>query len=85
MGVRLGAGWQSPAAMPRRWLAGLFAVSALFAALVAIFVTSILATSLGLGLGRMIGTRVGGATGLVAGVLLVLTGIVFAIARTRGL
>lgn len=37
MGVRLGAGWQSPAAMPRRWLAGLFAVSAVFAALVAIF------------------------------------------------
>jgi glycosyl transferase family 87 len=37
MGVRLGAGWQSPAAMPRRWLARLFAVSALFAALVAIF------------------------------------------------
>lgn len=37
MGVRLGAGWQSPAAMPRRWLAGLFAVSAIFAALVAIF------------------------------------------------
>jgi len=37
MGVRLGPGWQSPAAMPRRWLAGLFAVSAIFAALVAIF------------------------------------------------
>jgi hypothetical protein len=37
MGVRLGAEWQSPAAMPRRWLAGFFAVSAVFAALVAIF------------------------------------------------
>jgi Glycosyltransferase family 87 len=37
MGVRLGPGWQSPAAMPRRWLAGVFAVSAVFAALVAIF------------------------------------------------
>ena len=32
MGVRLGAGWQTPAAMPRRWLAGVFAVSAIFAA-----------------------------------------------------
>ena len=39
MGVHLGAGWQSPAAMPRRWLAGVFAVSAAFAALVAIFST----------------------------------------------
>jgi hypothetical protein len=37
MGVRLGAGWQSPAAMPRRWLAAVFGVSAIFAALVAIF------------------------------------------------
>ena len=37
MGVRLGAGWQTPAAMPRRWLAGVFGVSAIFAALVAIF------------------------------------------------
>ena len=37
MGVRLGPGWQSPAAIPRRWLAGLFAVSAIFASLVAIF------------------------------------------------
>ena len=37
MGVRLGAGWQSPAAMPRRWLAAVFAVSAIFATLVAIF------------------------------------------------
>src|SRR5215472_14642102 len=37
MRVRLGAGWQSPAAMPRRWLAGFFAVSAAFASLVAIF------------------------------------------------
>src|SRR5215831_8144306 len=37
MGVRLGAGWQSPAAMPRRWLAGFFVVSAVFASLVAIF------------------------------------------------
>ena len=35
--VRLGAGWQSPTAMPRRWLAGIFAGSAIFAALVAIF------------------------------------------------
>src|SRR3984885_1186361 len=37
MGVCLGPGWQSPAAIPRRWLAGLFAVSAIFASLVAIF------------------------------------------------
>src|SRR5215472_15892859 len=37
MGVDLGAGWHSPAAMPRRWLAGVFGVSAVFAALVAIF------------------------------------------------
>lgn len=37
MGVRLGAGWQTPAAMPRRWLVGVFGVSAIFAALVAIF------------------------------------------------
>ena len=37
MGVRLGPGWQSPAAMPRRWLAGLFGASAIFASLVAIF------------------------------------------------
>ena len=36
-GVRLGAGWQSPAAMPRRWLAGAFAVFTVFAVLVAIF------------------------------------------------
>ena len=35
--VRLGAGWQSPTAMSRRWLAGIFAGSAIFAALVAIF------------------------------------------------
>jgi hypothetical protein len=35
--VRLGAGWQSPATMPRRWLAGVFAVCAVFAVLVAIF------------------------------------------------
>src|SRR5215468_7561934 len=33
MRVRLGAGWQSPAAMPRRWLAGFFVVSAVFASL----------------------------------------------------
>ncbi len=36
-GLRLGAGWQSPAAMPRRWLVGIFAVSAVFALLVAVF------------------------------------------------
>ncbi|HWG00566.1 MAG TPA: hypothetical protein VG164_01800, partial [Trebonia sp.] len=35
-GVRLGPSWQSPAAMPRRWLAGVFAVSALYAVLVAV-------------------------------------------------
>ncbi len=35
--VRLGAGWQSPATMPRRWLAAVFAGCAVFAALVAIF------------------------------------------------
>jgi len=32
--VRLGPSWQSPAVMPRRWLAGVFAVSAIYAALV---------------------------------------------------
>jgi uncharacterized membrane protein len=36
-GLRLAVGWQSPAAMPRSWLAGIFAVSAVFAALVAAF------------------------------------------------
>jgi glycosyl transferase family 87 len=35
--LRLGAGWQSPAAMPQRWLAGIFAASAAFALLVAAF------------------------------------------------
>ncbi len=35
--VRLGSGWQSPVTMPRRRLAGFFAISALFAGLVAIF------------------------------------------------
>src|ERR1700691_3064668 len=33
-GVRLGPSWQSPAAMPRRWLAGVFAVSGIYAVLV---------------------------------------------------
>lgn len=36
-GLRLAAGWQSPAAMPRRWLAGIFVVSGVFALLVAVF------------------------------------------------
>ncbi|MBV8425416.1 MAG: manganese efflux pump [Candidatus Eremiobacteraeota bacterium] len=54
-------------------------------ALVAIFAASIVATSLGLSFGRMIGTRIGGATGLIAGVLLALTGVVFAIARSQGI
>jgi hypothetical protein len=35
--VRLGAGWQSPVTMPRRWLAGVFIVCTVFAVLVAIF------------------------------------------------
>ncbi len=35
--VRLGAGWQSPVVMSHRRLAGVFAVCAIFAALVAIF------------------------------------------------
>jgi uncharacterized membrane protein len=38
-GLRLGALWQSPAAMPRRWLACAFGAFAIFAALVAIFST----------------------------------------------
>jgi hypothetical protein len=38
-GLSLGVAWQSPAAMPRRWLAGLFGVFGVFAALVAIFST----------------------------------------------
>lgn len=53
-------------------------------ALAAVFVVSILATTAGLALGRMIGSRVGGATGLIAGIMLALTGIVFATARARG-
>ena len=36
-GVRPGAGFESPAAMRRRWLAGIFAVSVICAILVAIF------------------------------------------------
>src|ERR1700756_6042933 len=35
-GVRPGAGFESPAAMRRRWLAGIFAVSVLWAILVAV-------------------------------------------------
>src|SRR5215467_13784748 len=35
-GVRPGAGFESPAAMRHRWLAGIFAVSAIWAILVAI-------------------------------------------------
>src|SRR5580700_10742135 len=36
-GGRLGAAWESPAAMRRRWLAGIFAVSVIWAVLVALF------------------------------------------------
>ena len=36
-GGRLGAAWESPAAMRRRWLAGIFAVSVIWAVLVAAF------------------------------------------------
>jgi hypothetical protein len=36
-GGRPGAAWESPAVMRRRWLAGIFAVSGIFAVLVAIF------------------------------------------------
>jgi putative Mn2+ efflux pump MntP len=53
-------------------------------ALGAVFVVSIVATTVGLALGRLIGSRVGGATGLIAGIMLALTGIVFATARARG-
>ncbi|MGH7714864.1 MAG: manganese efflux pump MntP family protein, partial [Vulcanimicrobiaceae bacterium] len=53
-------------------------------ALAAVFAMSIVATTAGLSLGRLIGNRVGGATGLLAGILLALTGIVFAFARWRG-
>jgi hypothetical protein len=35
--VRVGTGWQSPAAMPRRWLAAVFAGFAIFGVLVAVF------------------------------------------------
>jgi 4-amino-4-deoxy-L-arabinose transferase-like glycosyltransferase len=38
-GLRLGVEWQSPAAMPRRWLASVFGIFAIFATLVAIFST----------------------------------------------
>jgi putative Mn2+ efflux pump MntP len=50
----------------------------------AVFAVSILATSTGLTLGRVLGNRVGGATGLFAGVLLALTGLIFAAARAYG-
>ncbi len=53
-------------------------------ALAMIFGVSILATSTGLSLGRALGNRVGGATGLLAGALLVLTGLLFAAARAYG-
>jgi len=54
-------------------------------ALCAIFVASILATALGLRFGRVLGAQVGGSAGLVAGVLLALTGVVFAVARYSGI
>jgi len=65
MGVRLGAGWQSPATMPRRWLAGLFGVSAIFASLVAIFSSdqvhqlwgAMAACGYGLGVAAVLGWR----------------------------
>jgi len=38
-GLRLGVEWQSPAAMPRRWLASIFGIFAVFATSVAIFST----------------------------------------------
>ena len=68
-GVRLGARWQSPAAMPRRWLAGVFAVSAVYAALVAIFSSdsvhqlwgAIAACGYGLALAAMLAWRERGA------------------------
>ncbi|MGA3039077.1 MAG: manganese efflux pump [Vulcanimicrobiaceae bacterium] len=53
-------------------------------ALIAVFVVSIIATTTGLWLGRIVGNRVGGATGLIAGILLTLTGSVFAILHARG-
>ena len=54
-------------------------------ALATIFIVSIAATMTGLALGRAIGIRVGGAAGLVAGIILALTGIGFAVARYNGL
>src|SRR5579872_4399025 len=57
---------------------------AIVVALATIFAVSILATGAGLWLGRQIGNRAGGATGILAGVLLALTGIGFAIARAYG-
>jgi hypothetical protein len=38
-GLSLGVQWQSPAAMPRRWLASIFGIFAIFATMVAIFST----------------------------------------------
>lgn len=38
-GLSLGVEWQAPAAMPRRWLAGIFGIFAVFATAVAIFST----------------------------------------------
>lgn len=52
--------------------------------LAAIFAVSIVSTSTGLSLGHALGNRVGGATGLLAGVLLALTGLLFAAARAYG-
>jgi putative Mn2+ efflux pump MntP len=53
-------------------------------ALAMIFGVSIVATSAGLALGRVLGNRVGGGTGLLAGGLLVVTGLLFVVARLYG-
>ncbi|MGH7661389.1 MAG: manganese efflux pump MntP family protein [Vulcanimicrobiaceae bacterium] len=53
-------------------------------ALAMIFGVSILATTGGLSLGRVIGNRVGGGTGILAGAMLVVTGLLFAAARYYG-
>lgn len=53
-------------------------------ALAMIFGVSIVATTTGLALGRVLGSRVGGGTGLLAGILLVVTGLLFVVARYLG-
>jgi Glycosyltransferase family 87 len=66
--VRVGTRWQSPAAMPRRWLAAAFAGFAIFAVLVAVFSSdsvhrlwgAMAACGYGLALVALVGSRARG-------------------------